>query len=39
MTDQFEKENVHIKYCPTDDMWGYFTKTPTQGEEFMNFRN
>ena len=30
MTDQVEKENVKIEYCPTDNMWGYFTTNTTQ---------
>ena len=39
MTDQVEKENVQIKYCPTYNMWGYFMTKPTQGAKFSNFRN
>ena len=31
MTDQVEKENLQIEYCPTDKEWGCFTKKPTQG--------
>ena len=38
MMDKVEKENAQIKYFPTDKMWGYFTKNPTQGLKFRNFR-
>ena len=38
ITDQVEKRNLEIKYCPTNDMLGdYFTK-PLQGRKFLNFR-
>jgi hypothetical protein len=38
ITDQVEKGNMTIEYCPTDDMIGdYFTK-PLQGSKFLNFR-
>ena len=38
ITDQVEKGNVSIEYCPTNDMIGdYFTK-PLQGSKFTNFR-
>ena len=33
------KENVHIKYCPTDKMWGYFMTKPMQRSNFRNFKN
>ena len=39
MTDKFEKENLQIKYCPTDNMWGDFMTKPTQGAKFRNFKN
>ena len=39
MTDQVEKENPQIKYCPTDEMQIYFMTKPTQGEKFRNFSN
>ena len=39
MTDQVEKENVQIKFCQTDKMWGYFMTNPTQESNFSNFRN
>ena len=38
VTDQIEKRNLEVKYCPTNDMIGdYFTK-PLQGRKFTNFR-
>jgi Reverse transcriptase (RNA-dependent DNA polymerase) len=38
VTDQAEKGNLHVEYCPTDQMVGdYFTK-PLQGGKFSNFR-
>ena len=38
ITDQVEKGNAEIQYCPTDTMVGdYFTK-PLQGEKFRKFR-
>ena len=39
MTYQVEKENVQIKYYPTDEMWGDFMTKPAQGDKFRNFRN
>mgnify|MGYP002176679840 FL=1 len=38
MTDQVEKGNVSIEYCPTDDMIGDFHTKPLQGEKFRKFR-
>ena len=37
LTDQVEKGNVVIKYCPTDNMWGDFMTKPLQGVKFKNF--
>ena len=37
LTDQVEKGNVHIEYCPTDDMVGDFHTKPLQGEKFRKF--
>jgi hypothetical protein len=34
LTDQAEKGNVTIVYCPTDDMVGDFHTKPLQGEKF-----
>ena len=39
LTDQVEKGNVSIVYCPTDDMAGDFHTKPLQGEKFRKFRN
>ena len=39
MIDHFLRENVQIKYFPTDNMWGYFMTKSTQGSKFRYFRN
>ena len=39
LTDQVEKGNVTIKYCPTDDMIEDFHTKPLQGEKFRKLRN
>ena len=39
MTDQVEEENAHIKYCPTDNIWGDLMTNPTQGSKFRNLKN
>ena len=39
MIDKVEEENLHIEYCPMDQMWGYFMKKTTQGKMFRNFMN
>ena len=39
LTDQVEKGNVTIEYCPTDDMVGDFHTKPLQGDKFRKFRN
>ena len=39
ITDHVEKENVHIKYCPTDKMWGGFMTKTTHEAEFRNIKN
>ena len=39
ITDQVEKGNVSIEYCPTDEMTGDFHTKPLQGEKFRGFRN
>jgi hypothetical protein len=39
LTDQVEKGNVTIVYCPADDMVGDFHTKPLQGEKFWKFRN
>ena len=38
ITDQAEKGNLQIEYCPTDDMTGDFMTKPLQGEKFRKFR-
>ena len=37
LTDQAEKGNLSIKYCPTDEMWGDYHSKPLQGEKFDRF--
>ena len=37
ITDQVEKGNITIKYCPTEEMWGDFHTKPLQGERFRRF--
>ncbi len=38
ITDQDEKGNLKVEYCPTGDMVGdYFTK-PLQGDVFRKFK-
>jgi hypothetical protein len=39
LTDQVEKGNLVVEYCPTDDMTGDFHTKPLQGEKFLRFRN
>ena len=39
VTDQVEKGNMSIEYCPTDEMTGDFHTKPLQGEKFRNFRS
>ena len=39
ITDQVEKGNVSIEYCPTDEMTGDLHTKPLQGEKFRGFRN
>ena len=38
LTDQVEKGNLRITYCPTDDMTADYMRKPLQGEKFRNFR-
>ena len=38
MTDQIEKGNVQVEYCPTDKMIGDFMTKPLQGSKFREFR-
>ena len=39
MTDQLEKGNVNVDWCPTDEMVGYFMTKPHQGSKFKEFRD
>ena len=39
LTDQVEKGNLSIEYCPTDVMWADFMTKPLQGEKFRKFRD
>ena len=39
LTDQVEKKNISIEYCPTDEMWADYMTKPLQGEKFIKFRN
>ena len=39
MTNLVEKENVQIKYCPTDKMWGDQMTNPTQEANFGTLGN
>ena len=39
MTDQVEKYNLQIGYCPTDQMWGDFMTKPIKGSDFRYFRD
>ena len=38
LTDQVEKGNLRITYCPTDDMTADYMTKPLQGEKFRKFR-
>ena len=37
LTDQVEKGNVKIEYCPTTEMWGDYMSKPLQGKLFAKF--
>ena len=39
LTDQVEKGNMSIEYCPTDMMWADYMTKPLQGEKFRKFRD
>ena len=39
LTDQVEKGNLTIEYCPTDVMWANFMTKPLHGEKFRKFRD
>ena len=38
VTDQKDKGNISIKYCPTDDMVGDYMTKPLHGKKFAVFR-
>ena len=38
MTDQVEKGNARIEYCPTDEMIADYMTKPLQGQKFRKFR-
>ena len=38
ITDQIDKGNVEIRYCPTDEMEGDYMTKPLQGTKFHKFR-
>ena len=38
MTDQIEKRNVEVEYCPTDVMTGDYMSKPLQGAKFRTFQ-
>ena len=37
LTDQVEKGNVSVEYCPTDDVIGDYQSMPLQGAQFQKF--
>ena len=39
MTDQIEKGNVSVEYCPTDELTSDFMTKPLQGVKFVKFRD
>ena len=38
LTDQVEKGNLKIEYCPTTEMWGDYMSKPLQGKLFQKFK-
>ena len=38
VTDQVEKGNLQVEYCPTNEMLGDFFTKPLQGTKFLKFR-
>ena len=38
ITDQVEKGNVKVEYCPTDEIEGDYMSKPLQGSKFQGFR-
>ena len=39
LTDQVEKGNLTIEYCPTDVMWADFMTKPLQGKKVRKFHD
>jgi hypothetical protein len=39
VTDQVEKMNLSIEYCPTGEMWADYMTKPLQGATFEKFRS
>ena len=39
ITDQIEKKQMEVEYCPTDDMTGDYMSKALQGEKFYKFRS
>ena len=39
ITDQIEKGNLEVKYCPTDEMTADYMSKTLQGVKFRKFRN
>jgi len=39
LTDQVERGNLSIEFCPTNEMVGDYMTKPLQGEKFRRFRN
>ena len=38
LTDQIEKGNLSVEYCPTGEMWADFMSKPLTGKLFKKFR-
>ena len=38
ITDRIKKGDLHIEYCPTDNMVADFFTKPLQGKKFLQFR-
>ena len=39
ITDQIEKGNMEVEYCPSEQMGGDLLTKPLQGNKFIEFRN
>ena len=38
LTDQIEKGNLEVVYCPTDEMTADYQSKPLQGKKFKKFK-